>query len=51
MPWSLDAQHPDRYPEPITVGEHIRAKLAGSRAGAKNEAAGTEKDRVLAARE
>jgi len=51
MPWSLDAQHPARYPEPITVGEHIRAKLAGSRAGTKNEAAGAEKDRVLAARE
>ncbi len=51
MPWSVDAQHPDRYPEPITVGEHIRAKLAGSRAGTKNEAAGAEKDRVLAARD
>ncbi len=51
MPWSVDAQHPDRYPDPITVGEHIRAKLAGSRAGTKNEAAGAERDRVLAARD
>lgn len=50
MPWSVDAQHPDRYPDPITVGEHIRAKLAGSRAGTKNDAAGAERDRVLAAR-
>jgi isopenicillin N synthase-like dioxygenase len=51
MPWSVDVQHPDRYPDPITVGDHIRAKLAGSRAGTKNPAAGTEKDRVLASRE
>ena len=51
MPWSVDAQHPNRYPEPITVGEHIRAKLAGSRAGMKNDAAGAEKERVLAARQ
>jgi isopenicillin N synthase-like dioxygenase len=51
MPWSVDAQHPDRYPEPITVGEHIRAKLAGSRAGTKNETAGAERARVLASRE
>jgi isopenicillin N synthase-like dioxygenase len=51
MPWSVDAQHPDRYPTPITVGEHIRAKLAGSRAGTKNDAAGAEKERVLSARD
>lgn len=50
MPHLVDADHPNRYPEPITVGDHIRAKLAGSRAGRKNEAAGAEKDRVLAAR-
>lgn len=50
MPHLVDADHPDRYPEPITVGEHIRAKLAGSRAGRLNDAAGAEKDRVLSAR-
>lgn len=50
MPHLVDADHPDRYPEPITVGEHIRAKLAGSRAGKLNDAAGAEKDRVLSAR-
>lgn len=50
MPHMIDDEHPNRYPEPITVGDHIRAKLAGSRAGKKNEAAGAEKDRVLAAR-
>lgn len=50
MPHLIDDEHPNRYPEGITVGDHIRAKLAGSRAGKKNEAAGAEKDRVLAAR-
>jgi isopenicillin N synthase-like dioxygenase len=50
MPHLIDAEHPNRYPEPITVGDHIRAKLAGSRAGKKNDAAGAEKDRVLSAR-
>jgi len=50
MPHLIDAEHPNRYPEPITVGDHIRAKLAGSRAGKKNEAAGAEKERVLSAR-
>lgn len=49
MPHLVDAEHPDRYPEPVTVGEHIRRKLAGSRAGAINDAAGQERDRVLAA--
>ena len=51
MPHLIDAEHPNRYPEPITVGDHIRAKLAGSRAGKKNDAAGAEKDRVLSARQ
>jgi isopenicillin N synthase-like dioxygenase len=37
------------YP-PITVGEHIAAKLAGSRAGVSNEAAEREASRVLSAR-
>ncbi|SFT88909.1 Isopenicillin N synthase [Geodermatophilus amargosae] len=36
------------YP-PITVGEHIRAKLAGSRAGVANADADREAARVLAA--
>jgi isopenicillin N synthase-like dioxygenase len=36
------------YP-PITVGEHIRAKLAGSRAGVANPDAGREAARVVAA--
>lgn len=49
MPNLIDDEHPNRYPEPITVGEHIRAKLAGSRAGKANTAAGAEKDRVLRA--
>ena len=37
------------YP-PITVSEHIRAKLAGSRAGKSNTAATREAARVIAAR-
>ncbi len=37
------------YP-PITVGDHIRAKLAGSRAGVANTEADREAARVLAAR-
>jgi hypothetical protein len=36
------------YPS-ITVGEHIRAKLAGSRAGVANPEAEREAARVLAA--
>jgi isopenicillin N synthase-like dioxygenase len=36
--------------EPISVSEHIQRKLAGSRAGQKNDAAGREASRVLAAR-
>jgi len=50
MPHLIDADHPNRFPEPITVGEHIRAKLAGSRAGALNAQAGSERDRVLGSR-
>jgi isopenicillin N synthase-like dioxygenase len=49
MPLCVDAAHPDLY-DPVTVGEHIRAKLAGSRAGVKNESAVREAARVLAAR-
>jgi isopenicillin N synthase-like dioxygenase len=47
LPSCVDAQHPDLY-EPITVGEHIAAKLAGSRAGVSNSAAERESARVLA---
>ncbi|WP_159501299.1 isopenicillin N synthase family oxygenase [Microbacterium sp. 18062] len=47
LPSCVDADHPDLY-EPITVGDHIRAKLAGSRAGKRNERAERESARVLA---
>jgi isopenicillin N synthase-like dioxygenase len=47
LPSCVDAQHPDLY-EPITVGDHIAAKLAGSRAGVRNTAAERESARVLA---
>lgn len=42
----VDDEHPDLY-EPVTVAEHIAAKLAGSRAGRINTAAPREGDRVL----
>jgi isopenicillin N synthase-like dioxygenase len=45
----IDAEHPARY-VPVTVGEHIAAKLAGSRAGVINTAAERESARVLASR-
>ncbi|MFT4286350.1 isopenicillin N synthase family dioxygenase [Nocardioides sp.] len=35
--------------EPISIGEHIAIKLAGSRGGQVNTRAGSERDRVLAA--
>ncbi|MDT0498128.1 2-oxoglutarate and iron-dependent oxygenase domain-containing protein [Algiphilus sp. W345] len=38
------------YP-PITVGEHLAAKLAGSRAGQPNREAGSEAERLRAARD
>ncbi|MBD3752302.1 MAG: isopenicillin N synthase family oxygenase, partial [Micrococcales bacterium] len=47
LPSCVDAEHPDLY-ESVTVGEHIAAKLAGSRAGVRNEAAARESARVLA---
>ncbi|WP_460776189.1 isopenicillin N synthase family dioxygenase [Microbacterium sp. GXF7504] len=49
LPQCVDADRPARY-EPVTVGEHIAAKLAGSRAGKKNEKTGSETARVLSAR-
>ncbi len=42
----VDAEHPRLY-DPVTVDEHIRAKLAGSRAGRPNDAARREGARVL----
>lgn len=42
----VDATHPPLY-DPVTVDEHIRAKLAGSRAGRRNDAAVRESARVL----
>lgn len=47
LPGCIDAEHPDLY-ESITVGEHITAKLAGSRAGIRNANAEREGKRVLA---
>lgn len=41
----VDAEHPPLY-EPVTVDAHIRAKLAGSRVGVRNEAAVREARRV-----
>ena len=45
----VDADHPDLY-TPVTVAEHIEAKLAGSRAGTVNTSAEREARRVLQAR-
>ncbi|WP_111765929.1 isopenicillin N synthase family dioxygenase [Nakamurella deserti] len=42
LPTCVDAEHPQLY-APVTVGEHIQAKLNGSRAGVLN-AAGTERE-------
>lgn len=49
LPTCLAADGTSAYP-PITVGDHIRAKLAGSRAGVANTEAEREAARVLAAR-
>ena len=49
LPSCVDADHPDLY-APVTVAEHIEAKLAGSRAGASNTSAEREAQRVLQAR-
>lgn len=48
IPTCVPAGAGPTYP-PITVGEHIAAKLAGSRAGRSNPAAEREAARVLAA--
>ena len=49
LPSMVDEDHPPLY-EPVTVGEHINAKLRGSRAGVLNDAARREAQRVLAGR-
>ncbi|MFW6774219.1 isopenicillin N synthase family dioxygenase [Nocardioides sp. CPCC 205120] len=50
LPTCRDADGTSAYP-PVTVAEHLRAKLAGSRAGVANAAAAREAARVLAAGE
>lgn len=47
LPAFIDAEHPPLY-EPVTVGEHIAAKLRGSRAGVRNTGATRESARVHA---
>ncbi|GAA1700334.1 2-oxoglutarate and iron-dependent oxygenase domain-containing protein [Microbacterium sediminicola] len=49
LPQFVDDEHPEIY-EPVTVAEHIQAKLGGSRAGVRNESAVREGARVLASR-
>jgi len=49
LPSCVDEQHPDLY-APVTVADHIAAKLAGSRAGRINTAAEREAERVLQSR-
>lgn len=49
LPQTVDDEHPDLHPEPITVEEHITRKLSGSRAGKPNTSAAREAARVLAA--
>ena len=47
LPSCIDEEHPDLF-EPVTIAEHIAAKLRGSRAGVLNDQAGRESARVLA---
>lgn len=47
LPGCVDAEHPARY-APISVGEHIAAKLAGSRGGYLNPNAAREAARLNA---
>jgi isopenicillin N synthase-like dioxygenase len=44
----VDAEHPPLY-EPVTLGEHLRAKLAGSRGGTLTEGAQREAARLTRA--
>ncbi|MBT0773354.1 isopenicillin N synthase family oxygenase [Kineosporia sp. J2-2] len=48
LPAFVDDAHPALYSD-VTVDEHIRAKLAGSRAGVLNRGAAREAGRVLSA--
>ncbi len=48
LPGFVDQNRPARY-RPVTIDEHICAKLAGSRAGVLNPEAAREADRVLSA--
>lgn len=48
LPGFVDDAHPALY-APVTVAEHITAKLAGSRIGVINREAGREAERVLLA--
>lgn len=45
LPRFVDDEHPALY-DPVTIDEHVRAKLAGSRAGVRNQAAEREAARV-----
>lgn len=47
LPSCIDDEHPDLF-ESITIAEHIAAKLRGSRAGVRNDAAARDSARVLA---
>lgn len=49
LPSCVDAGHPNLY-SPVTIADHIAAKLAGSRAGTINTAAQREAERVLQSR-
>jgi len=49
LPSCIDDEHPDLY-APVTVADHIAAKLAGSRAGRINTSAEREAERVLQSR-
>ncbi len=48
LPSCVRADNPARY-EPVTVGEHLAAKLAGSRGGQLNPYATREAARLLPA--
>ncbi len=47
LPQCVDEQHPDLF-EPITIGEHIAGKLAGSREGVRYDGAHREAARIAA---
>jgi len=49
LPSCIDAGHPNLY-APVTVADHIAAKLSGSRAGLLNASAEREAARVIRAR-